>query len=350
MRVIASFLLSGCLSLPQSNRAFSLFSVVQFENGPCTSASNTWGTCFAESECSSKGGTIDGNCASGFGVCCTFSTTECTSDVRIPNNRTYIKNPDYPATNGATTAQTCKYSIMKGDDICSIRLDFEQLELAEPDTTTTDSIGDCTVDDLTVAGSTGTDPPEICGSSTGQHMYIDARSTATPTLTFNINKVVATATRRWKVKVSHIPCNTIYTPPSHCTQYFTGASGGPVRSYGFGRTLKNQMYTTCVRREGGADMITWRESDSSATAMPDSFGLLPAVDAMSNLETECTMDFLLIDGTKHCAQLLNEVTAMEMAGPVTSDSFEIVYFTDATDKLDVAPAINTGYSLHYVQN
>ena len=30
------------------------------------------GTCYASSECTSKGGSASGNCASGFGVCCSF--------------------------------------------------------------------------------------------------------------------------------------------------------------------------------------------------------------------------------------------------------------------------------------
>ena len=52
--------------------AFSLFSIVQFPNQQCTasSSSSTYGTCYTSSECTSKGGSSDGNCASGFGVCC----------------------------------------------------------------------------------------------------------------------------------------------------------------------------------------------------------------------------------------------------------------------------------------
>ena len=45
-----------------------------FYKSQCTAASDStfFGTCYAETECSSKGGTVDGNCAAGFGVCCTF--------------------------------------------------------------------------------------------------------------------------------------------------------------------------------------------------------------------------------------------------------------------------------------
>ena len=56
---------------------FSLFNVVTFPNEQCTGASTTssgavYGTCYSSTECTAKSGSADGNCASGFGVCCTF--------------------------------------------------------------------------------------------------------------------------------------------------------------------------------------------------------------------------------------------------------------------------------------
>lgn len=39
----------------------------------CTGASGDMGTCFTTTECTEKGGSTDGNCAAGFGVCCVFS-------------------------------------------------------------------------------------------------------------------------------------------------------------------------------------------------------------------------------------------------------------------------------------
>ena len=46
-----------------------------FPFSQCTTKSDTtmYGTCFTASECGTKGGSADGNCAAGFGVCCTFS-------------------------------------------------------------------------------------------------------------------------------------------------------------------------------------------------------------------------------------------------------------------------------------
>ena len=80
----------------RDKRLFSLFTVVTFPNewvhilkqlenlyyfdyfSQCTGQSSTsslpvYGTCFSASECSTKGGTADGNCAAGFGVCCNFA-------------------------------------------------------------------------------------------------------------------------------------------------------------------------------------------------------------------------------------------------------------------------------------
>ena len=62
------------LNIPLLPEAFSLFSIVQFPNQQCTASSSTttYGTCYTSSECTTKGGSADGNCAAGFGVCCEY--------------------------------------------------------------------------------------------------------------------------------------------------------------------------------------------------------------------------------------------------------------------------------------
>ena len=69
---------------------FSLFSLVQFPNSECNSASGTQGTCYTGSECTQRGGTADGSCASGFGVCCIFSN-DCNTETS--QNGTYFTSP-----------------------------------------------------------------------------------------------------------------------------------------------------------------------------------------------------------------------------------------------------------------
>merc|ERR1711994_137278 len=86
-------LLSLCLVQCQAKegKAFSLFSVVSFKNEPCVSSSGTTGsgvnrngTCFTATECTDNSGTASGNCASGFGICCLFTT---------PVSRLFIQTP-----------------------------------------------------------------------------------------------------------------------------------------------------------------------------------------------------------------------------------------------------------------
>ena len=109
-----------------SPETLSLFSIVQFPNQQCTgaSSSSTYGTCYTSSECSAKGGSADGNCAAGFGVCCVIATTTC--GATISTNTTYIRNTGYPSSFTPTSASTCTFNINKvSSDICQLRLDFQ---------------------------------------------------------------------------------------------------------------------------------------------------------------------------------------------------------------------------------
>ena len=49
--------------------------LIFFFDSQCTAKSDNtvYGSCYTASECTSKGGTADGNCAAGFGACCTFT-------------------------------------------------------------------------------------------------------------------------------------------------------------------------------------------------------------------------------------------------------------------------------------
>merc|ERR1719411_311562 len=74
-------------------------------------------------ECSSKGGTNDGSCASGFGVCCTFKLS-CGSSAS--ENQTYLIQ-----TAVTTLTSPCTYTICKcSTNICRIRFDFTTFVLA----------------------------------------------------------------------------------------------------------------------------------------------------------------------------------------------------------------------------
>jgi hypothetical protein len=52
------------------------------------------GTCLNVYECRMQGGTSQGDCALGFGVCCVFTAT---CGGRIYNNISYFVSPEFPA-------------------------------------------------------------------------------------------------------------------------------------------------------------------------------------------------------------------------------------------------------------
>ena len=155
-----------------------------------TSSLPTYGTCYSSSECNAKGGTADGNCASGkfvkyfyneaksfwlsqimldmtnrpffsgFGVCCTFLVSTCGST--LDQNCTYIQNPSYPSS--YSTSGTCEYAVTPlNSEICQIRLDMDAFDLTETSTT-----GVC-VDSFDVTVGSSRDYYTLCGTLTGQH-------------------------------------------------------------------------------------------------------------------------------------------------------------------------------------
>merc|ERR1712018_295026 len=87
----------------RKGKLLPIFQVVRFPNDACTGTSLN-GTCFTAEECSNKGGTNEGSCASGFGVCCIISLT-CAGSTS--NNNSYIVQ------SGSTTAPAtpCTHTI-----------------------------------------------------------------------------------------------------------------------------------------------------------------------------------------------------------------------------------------------
>merc|ERR1712106_363272 len=137
----------------KTGRAFSLFSIVQFPNAGCTgsSSSTTFGTCYTATECSAAGGSVDGNCASGFGVCCLMTTNSCGST--ISTNTTYIRNSGYPSSYTPSSTGNCNFVINKSAaDICQLRIDFQTMSGFD------ETAGVCS-DSLATAGQTGKQPP-----------------------------------------------------------------------------------------------------------------------------------------------------------------------------------------------
>ena len=86
---------SHCRS--REDRVLSVFNVVTFPNSACGASNGYNGTCYTSSECSAKGGTASGTCASSFGVCCVFSIS-CGSTSSA--NNTYAIISSYSTSSG----------------------------------------------------------------------------------------------------------------------------------------------------------------------------------------------------------------------------------------------------------
>merc|ERR1712051_384357 len=274
--VLAATTLSTASDLNEDERAgksFSLFSIVQFPNQQCTSSSSssTYGTCFTSAECSAKGGSADGNCAAGFGVCCVIYTSTC--GATVTTNTTYIRNPSYPSSYTPSSTGSCTHTIDKvSDDVCQLRLDFQTMSGFATSTTA----GLCS-DSFAAAGQTGGDPPSICGTNTNYHMYVEFGATSTDTVKLTITYGSTTTVKTWNILSRQISCTATWKAPTDCTQYFTGASG-TVKSYNYagGQLLNAMYYTNCIRTEEGYCRIQWKESSTSS---PDSFDMTAAIDS-----------------------------------------------------------------------
>jgi len=356
------------LSLSENKRAgkaFSLFSIVQFPNQQCTGSSSTttYGTCYTSSECSAKGGSADGNCAAGFGVCCVIYTTTC--GTAISTNTTYIRNPGYPSSYTPSSAGSCTFSISKAsDDVCQLRLDFQTFSGFVTSTTA----GSC-YDTLAMAGQTGVDPPSICGTNTGYHMYTEFGATSTDTITMTLTWGSSgyTTAKTYNILARQISCTASWKAPTDCTQYFTGVAGN-VQSYSYGQMLSSQYYTNCIRTEAGYCAIQWKQS---TTTSPDPFGILGTAPSStvahaghsSPTPTLCTNGFIFIpdlsmDGLAAIPVPLGLASFQsEMCGAVfgvegqstsavlisRKQPFVLGVYTDSTDEP------GTGFNLDYTQ-
>jgi len=222
---------------------FSLFSVVTFGNEECTSGTSisggaTAGTCYSSTECSDKNGMASGNCASGFGVCCVFLNTAVAAATTISENRTRIRNAEFPSITTATAVVTAAYTVNKmKDDICQIRLDFDTFVIAGPAVTTEalalgggsacqDTFQISTTDQVSTNSNPAYSAGVLCGVLTGQHLYVELSPTAADTMVMTLTTAISTtitpaiAQRAWDLKVSQIECHATYKAPPGCHQYF----------------------------------------------------------------------------------------------------------------------------------
>lgn len=282
----------------RNKKHFSLFSVVTFANEQCSSETTfnggqLTGTCYSTSECSDKAGTKSGNCAAGFGVCCIFIYNTLVNGI-FSENRTYIQNPLYPASETAGAGTTTTFTVNKmQSDICQLRLDFDEFVIAGPANTqeyqiATQLDGNCNDKWATVLTS-GASVPAFCGIMTGEHVYMDLGMEAADNAVISLSFAAATVTtasvagilpanvvRKYRVKTSQIPCWAPYRAPDGCHRYLTTTVGNIVSpnfadltSLTRGANFMNprtelmmQDLRTCIRREAGYCCVLFQVCNS----------------------------------------------------------------------------------------
>ncbi|KAL3233350.1 hypothetical protein MRX96_022862 [Rhipicephalus microplus] len=262
-----------------------IINLLRYQNQPCEGRNNQNGTCVSEQDCIDRKGTEVNRCANGFGVCCyvSFTCGKSTSD-----NETEFVNPNYP--NGENGTDTCQVTIEKQNNVCQLRLDFLEFSLAQPDEN-----GQCITDSFMVRTTVGERLPILCGENAGLHLYVDmGRSSGNPvvlSVVSNGDKM----TRRWRIKISMVQCNSLDIAPAGCLLYYRSPSA-IVRSFNYGpmvehrvRYLSNLRYSICIRMEENYCSIKWETESNS------SFSWGKPIDRGAN-GTVCNMDdFVGID-------------------------------------------------------
>merc|ERR1711910_165304 len=248
------------------------FQIIKFPNDPCDVSSTKNGTCYTSEECSDKGGTSIGSCAEGYGVCCTFSIGCGGSS---SENCTYVEISSPSA--GMCNAQICPATT----NICQIRLDLDTFVITGPSTVSTSiglflggegsvagvaqgDRGQCKSDTFSISGAPHI--PTVCGTLTGEHMYIDA-STDCNNLEFVFGQTA--------VGVTTLATRSI-----------------TIKSFGYdGSTshLADQAQTICVRRESGNCQICWYAASNTDVSLS---GMSAAITATKTYKSAKVKDSL----------------------------------------------------------
>jgi len=375
------------------------FQIIKFPNDPCDVSGTKNGTCYTSEECSDKGGTSIGSCAEGYGVCCTFSIG---CDGSSSENCTYIEIMSPSA--GKCTPQICPTT----SNICQIRLELETFVITGPSTISTSvglflggegsaggvEMGDkgtCKSDTFSITGASHI--PVLCGTLTGEHLYIDA-DTDCNNLNFNFAQsavgISNLATRSITIKALQLGCGNTNLAPSGCAQYFFGTGGASTfKSFGYdGSTphLANQHQTVCVRREAGNCQICWYAAASTDVQLSGIKATKTATGYVSVADSMCCgygadgkgssygVDCLMIPGAVKGVAPYTAQAAISQCGAAgglaysagvyktgstttghktvcsSSVPFRIAFFSDAFEHSGTADGINSyGFKLSYFQ-
>lgn len=395
LAVIAIYLISAVSCKEESLRdaKFSIFQIIKFENAPCIGATRN-GTCFTSAECESAGGTADGDCADGFGKCCITI---------LSDGATTSLNQSYVVKTSSSTITSSTYTICPcSTDVCRIRFDFTAFTIAGPFSYVGtqkaasallvaaagagSAIGDCVTDTFSITGARNSGTPIICGTNTGQHVYVDSDGQNCHTINLGIGS--ASATRELDIMVTQYRCGEEAGGPEGCLQWHMEPNG-KIRSFNFPNQANNavvaagvthlssQEYTICVRRPAGVTHICYTPctlvagaaatADMASTAQA-SFGVSVSGDAAAKsgvATANCIADYLLIPGgdtlanaalaiptiaianDRFCGRALDPVNAVAESATVVSVCTATVPFTvgvhfDTDEECLANASANTG--------
>jgi len=275
-------------SEPKRDAKFlSMFNIVRFPNDACDGGSRN-GTCYTKEECSNKGGTEDGDCAQGYGVCCTF-VSNCGAS--LSENNTYFESTGDEKSH--CSIQVCKAS----STIVQLRLDFVDFVINQPETSittvayvaggvvttfagkTASEATRCLTDVFSVSNPGGPSPPQICGNNVDEHMYVDMGAECID-LTFQLS-LTGSLDAKWNIRVTQYEKTYDNLAPFGCTQYFwkqdSDSDGkGTIQSYNYSgdKHLADQDQVICIRREDDKTKICYSTTNkedfsiSGAAAAP----------------------------------------------------------------------------------
>ncbi|ERL86760.1 uncharacterized protein LOC109544925 isoform X2 [Dendroctonus ponderosae] len=352
-------------SFSRMGRFLSLFTFVQFDNQACTGSNGENGTCVSQTDCQRKGGTSIGNCASGYGVCCSM-TVKCGGIVR--ENGTFFVNEGYPDSyNGVGS---CQVTLMKINPIvCQFRLDFDVMNIMGPET-----INHICINDQFIVSGGNPSAPAICGRNDGNHLYIAVEKgpSASP-VSLNVVTTGDSFQRSWKIRITQIPCSSEVKAENGCLQYFTGVSG-QIKSFNYdlttGRQLSNQDYTICVRAERNFCGIQYTQCVDNVNTRYQSFTLsgnsnqaVPSMVGSTGNTNFCPNDYLIIPMATNVDRVVQsrsptvdricggtfsaDVTQTPTTVLSTVRPFLLFFHTDSTE--NPMDQENKGFCLNYVQ-
>ncbi|XP_022706807.1 uncharacterized protein LOC111270701 isoform X2 [Varroa jacobsoni] len=191
---------------------------------PCE---NGYGVCMSSIECRIQKGRTLGACA--LGTCCRIEKT--CNDV-ITTNNTFFVNPSE-----IRPGSSCVVDVEKKwalESVCQMRLDLLKFEMGPANALS----GICLHDAFTVVG-VDRPVPTICGRNDRQHLYVDVRNSRSIQLMVNLG--ANSTTRRWKIRVTQIPCTSQRLAPTGCLQYFEDSTGY-LKSFGYDPVAESSTY------------------------------------------------------------------------------------------------------------